>query len=102
MKRWQPQADAKLSSIPGDETPLPSYAPFAVPSEAIWQDLQRRRSMIRLVRTMVEVAREQGYSNCAAILADAAERICNTLIVNDSSAIPTREEAERELAAAAF
>lgn len=71
--------DGILSFIDG-EHPLPDWAPYAVPSDEMWRELQRRRNIIRILRELTNLARDEGYSTTAALLAETAARAQATLI----------------------
>jgi hypothetical protein len=80
------------------EHPIPDWAPFAVPSEEIWRELQRRRNIIRMLRELTNLARDEGYSRTAALLAETAARAQATLIRNHTE----QEEYTADLQAAAL
>jgi len=68
------------------ERPLPDWAPFAVPSDEVWRELQRRRNLISTVRALATAARDEGYTICAVLLADTAERLVTALIAHQAFA----------------
>lgn len=62
------------------EQPIPDWAPFAVPSDEVWRDLQRRRNLIKMVRALSATARDEGYMTSASVLEETASRLALTLI----------------------
>lgn len=69
-----------IFSSPTGEHPLPDWAPYAAPSDEVWRELQRRRNIIRILRELTNLARDEGYSITAALLAETAARAQATLI----------------------
>jgi hypothetical protein len=53
---------------PHAEVPLPDYAPFAVPSDEAWRELQRRRHLVRVVENLAHSARDEGYPLSSRLL----------------------------------
>lgn len=72
--------DGSLCSPAGGEHPIPDWAPFSVPSDEVWRELQRRRNIIRILRELTNLARDEGYSITASLLAETAARAQATLI----------------------
>jgi hypothetical protein len=72
--------DGSFCSRAGGEQPIPDWAPFAVPSDEVWRELQRRRNIIRILRELTNMARDEGYSITASLLAETASRAQATLI----------------------
>lgn len=71
------------------EEPLPDLAPFAVTSDETWRHLQRRRNLIRMVKAVASLARDESYPLSASILDATAERLQEVLFlgshVNDKA-----------------
>jgi hypothetical protein len=68
------------------ERPLPDWAPFAVPSDEVWRELQRRRNLISTVRALATAARDEGYTICAVLLARLSA------FFGDESIVPDKKE----------
>lgn len=66
---------------PQMELPLPDYAPFAVPSDEVWRELQRRRNLVRMVETLAQSARDEGFPLSSQILRETAGKLRATLIM---------------------
>jgi hypothetical protein len=90
--------DGLLLSPAGGEQPIPDWAPFAVPSDDVWRELQRRRNIIRILQELTNLARDEGYSITASLLAETAARAQATLIRSHAD----REEHQAELQASAL
>lgn len=66
---------------PQMELPLPDYAPFAVPSDEVWRELQRRRNLVRMVETLAQSARDEGFPLSSQILGETAGKLRAALIM---------------------
>ena len=81
-----------------EERPIPDWAPFAVPSDEIWRELQRRRNIIRILQELTNLARDEGYTITAGLLAETTARAQATLIRSHAE----REEQESALETSAL
>jgi hypothetical protein len=70
---------------PKMELPLPDYAPFAVPSDEVWRELQRRRNLVRLVEALAQSARDEGFPLSGQILGETAGKLRAALILAGAS-----------------
>jgi hypothetical protein len=75
---------------PQMELPLPDYAPFAVPSDEVWRELQRRRNLVRMVETLAQSARDEGFPLSSQILSDTVGKLRAALIVVEAGRQPPK------------
>ena len=81
------------------ELPLPDYAPYAVPSDEVWRELQRRRNLVRMVETLAQSARDEGFPLSSQILGETACKLRAALIVVEttrSAPMPKRHSRDTE------
>ena len=59
---------------------MPDWAPFAQIDDAEWRELQRRRSLIRLVSALGDMARDEGLTLSAQVLNETVARLQSLLM----------------------
>lgn len=79
---------------PHAEVPLPDYAPFAVPSDEAWRELQRRRHLVRVVENLAHSARDEGYPLSSRLLAETAVKLREFLIFAGRPHEPSRKASQ--------
>lgn len=61
---------------------VPDWAPFAVPDEESWRDVQRRRHLIRMTSELAQLARDEGFEACHLLLSSTADRLRQLLMAS--------------------
>ena len=90
-----PSRPAKCAVTP--KLPLPSLAPWAVPDDETWRELQRRRNLLALVDTLAKTTRDDGYDSCAVVLFNASISMQGYLfqpVVRDSPELTKQKKRE--------
>ncbi len=59
--------------------PLPDNALLAVPSDEVWRQRQRRRNLVRMVETLAQSAKAEGFPLSSQLLGETASKLRATL-----------------------